>query len=139
MNLLELLERFPDEEACLKHLRLLIWGNKSPFCPYCKSVSHRIEQTQTALRGLDVFYCCDCKKCYSIKTNTMFHSTHCPLRHWFILIFLLQKAPNLQHNLTALSHFTGMTYCVVQRNILKIKGEVLENPNFMIYFFMRIK
>ncbi len=35
MNLVEIMERFPDQESCIDHLEGIRWGNK-PRCPKCE-------------------------------------------------------------------------------------------------------
>lgn len=34
MNLIEIMERFPDQEACIEHLERIRWNGKAS-CPYC--------------------------------------------------------------------------------------------------------
>ena len=36
MNLIEVMELFPDQEACLAHLERIRWRGK-PVCPHCES------------------------------------------------------------------------------------------------------
>ena len=36
MNLIEVMERFPNQEACIEHLERLRWRGK-PVCPHCDS------------------------------------------------------------------------------------------------------
>ncbi|RKU06956.1 hypothetical protein C6501_18000 [Candidatus Poribacteria bacterium] len=36
MNIVEVMQRFPDQEACIAHLEKVRWGNKSS-CPHCES------------------------------------------------------------------------------------------------------
>ena len=37
MNLIEVMKRFPDQEACITYLERLRWRNKAS-CPHCGSV-----------------------------------------------------------------------------------------------------
>ena len=37
MNLIEVMERFPDQESCIEHLERIRWGDK-PVCPHCGCV-----------------------------------------------------------------------------------------------------
>ena len=34
MNLIEVMERFPDQEACIEHLERIRWQG-TPICPHC--------------------------------------------------------------------------------------------------------
>ena len=36
MNLIKVMERFPDQKACIAHLEKIRWGNE-PRCPHCNS------------------------------------------------------------------------------------------------------
>ena len=37
MNLIEVMERFPDQEACIEHLENGLGGVIMPVCPHCES------------------------------------------------------------------------------------------------------
>ena len=41
MNLIEVMERFPDQESCIDHLERIRWQNK-PICLHCGNVKERI-------------------------------------------------------------------------------------------------
>lgn len=56
-------EKFPDEEACRKHLEEVRWQG-TPTCPHCH-------------------------KMYNVKTKTIYHRTRIPLRKWFLTSYLL--------------------------------------------------
>ena len=34
MNLLQIFQRFPDQEACIEHLESVRYGDH-PYCPHC--------------------------------------------------------------------------------------------------------
>ena len=34
MNLIEVMERFPDQESCIEHLERIRWRS-NPHCPHC--------------------------------------------------------------------------------------------------------
>ena len=38
MDLLSIMERFPDQEACIEHLEKIRWGKGKPACFHCGSV-----------------------------------------------------------------------------------------------------
>ena len=37
MNLVEVMERFPDQQSCIDHLERIRWRDKA-YCPKCGSV-----------------------------------------------------------------------------------------------------
>ena len=56
MNLIEVMQRFPTQEACIEHLERIRWGN-IPYCPHCGSISvaHKNESQDEGKRdGQDV-------------------------------------------------------------------------------------
>lgn len=81
-SLFDLFEAFPDEQACLDHLRAIRWRD-GEFCPLCGGgrVYH--------FSDCKTFKCGDCRKRFSIKVGTIFHDTKLPLRKWFMAIWLI--------------------------------------------------
>lgn len=45
MDLIKVMERFPDQESCIAHLEKIRWKGK-PECPHCES-SHVGKRTET--------------------------------------------------------------------------------------------
>ncbi len=85
MNILELIKKLPDQEACVKHLEKVKWGDK-PTCPYCGSVT-------TYPRTKDLRHNCrDCGSAFSVTIGTIFHNSHIDLQKWFILMALMMNA-----------------------------------------------
>lgn len=83
MNIIQIFERFPTQEACKEHLEKARWGD-TPKCPYCQSV----RTTRNAGRH----YCYNCKTSFSVTVGTIFHRTHLPLQKWFLAITLILNA-----------------------------------------------
>lgn len=81
-SLFDLFEAFPDEQACLDHLRAIRWRD-GEFCPLCGGT--RIYH----FSDLKTYKCGDCRKRFSIKVGTIFHDTKLPLRKWFMAIWLI--------------------------------------------------
>ena len=80
-SILELIQAFPDEQACIDHLTELRWGDNvvSPFDPtskvyVCKNNRYRCKNTG---------------KYFNVKTNTLFDNTKMPLQKWFLAIWLV--------------------------------------------------
>jgi transposase-like protein len=85
VNLIQLLEQFPDNEACRRHLVQIRWpeGVKCPRCG-CDGVSE--------LKARKQWTCLECRYRFSATAGTIFHKTHIGLRKWFIAIFIVLNA-----------------------------------------------
>ncbi len=85
-SLFDLMDAFPDEQACIDHLRSIRWKD-GEFCPHCGSnkVYHFSDRK--------TFKCGDCKDRFSIKVGTIFEDTKLPLRKWFMAIWLITNHP----------------------------------------------
>jgi len=81
-NLISLIERFRDEDACREYLERLRWPD-GPVCPRCESDS--VSRIET--RGqLD---CNSCRYRFSVTAGTIFHDSKLPLWKWFVAIYLV--------------------------------------------------
>jgi transposase-like protein len=81
-SLLELVDAFPNEQACIDHLRGIRWAGGS-FCPYCGSTRvYDFSDKRT-------HKCGDCRQRFSIKVGTVFEDSKLPLRKWFMAIWLM--------------------------------------------------
>jgi transposase-like protein len=85
-SLFDLMEAFPDEQACIDHLRTIRWRD-GEFCPYCGG--NRIYH----FSDRKTFKCGDCRERFSIKVGTIFHDTKLPLRKWFMAIWMISNHP----------------------------------------------
>lgn len=81
-SLVEMLERFPDEQSCIDHLTAIRWRNGA-FCPHCGSVK------VYTFKNKRTHKCGDCRQKFSIKVGTIFEDSKIPLRKWFIAIYLI--------------------------------------------------
>jgi len=85
-SLFDLMEAFPNEQACLDHLRSIRWRD-SEFCPHCSSNKiYHFSDRKT-------FKCGDCRDRFSIKVGTIFADTKLPLRKWFMAIWMITNRP----------------------------------------------
>lgn len=81
-SLVQLLEVFPNEQACIKHLRSIRWRDGA-YCPYCGSTKvYDFKDGKT-------HKCGDCRQRFSIKVGTIFEDSKISLRKWFIAIYLI--------------------------------------------------
>jgi transposase-like protein len=85
MNIIQIFNKFPTQESCIKHLEQTRWNNK-PVCPHCASTN-----TNPLVKELR-HHCNGCRKSFSVKVGTIFHHTAVPLQKWFLLISLMQNA-----------------------------------------------
>lgn len=85
MNILEIINKFPNQENCIKLLEEIRWNNK-PKCLFCSS-----EKTNSVLKESH-YKCKKCHKSFSVTAQTIFHHTCVPLQKWFLLIVLMTNA-----------------------------------------------
>jgi len=85
MNIIQIFQKFPTQESCIKYLEQKRWGDK-PICVYCGSTN-----TNPLVKELR-HHCNSCRKSFSVTVGTIFHHTHVPLQKWFLLISLMQNA-----------------------------------------------
>jgi transposase-like protein len=80
------MDAFPDEQACVDHLRAIRWQD-GEFCPHCQgSKIYCFSDRRT-------FKCSDCRARFSIKVGTIFEDTKLPLRKWFMAIWMITNHP----------------------------------------------
>jgi len=80
-SILDLINTFPDEEACIKHLEESRWNGHvvSPF-----------DRTSTVYKCSNNRYRCkNTSKYFNVKTATLFDNTKVKLQKWFIAIWLV--------------------------------------------------
>ena len=85
ISVFDFLELFPTEEAAIKHLESVRWGD-TIVCPHCES-----ERTSRQ-RQYQYHQCKDCRKKFTVRTGTVFERSHIPLHKWFFTIYLLETS-----------------------------------------------
>ena len=90
MDLLQVMERFPDQEACIEHLEKIRWDNK-PKCPRCDS-THIGKRNETEIGQIGRWNCHDCTTTFKVTCGTVFHGTKIELQKWFLAISLILNA-----------------------------------------------
>lgn len=134
-NLVELMDMFPDEEACLEYLRRLRWPDGYQ-CIRCSG--------KTALKiGRGLYRCQSCKYEGSVISGTLFQDTHKPLRLWFqamwyvvnqksgVSAFGLQKALGLGSYHTAWEWLHKLRRAMVRPGRDKLNGIIEVNETFV--------
>lgn len=82
-SLLTLMETFPTEESCVRHLEALRWP-KGIVCPCCGS-TRKIYKVQRSY----IYKCADCNNQFSVRKGTIFEESRLPLQKWFIAAWLI--------------------------------------------------
>lgn len=79
-SIFDLMQAFPNEEACIKHLESLRWDNNvvSPFDE--KSTVYKLKNNK--------YKCRNTNKYFNVRTGTIFEGTKIPLQQWFLAIYL---------------------------------------------------
>ena len=88
MTVLEVGQRFPDQESCFRYLEEKRWGD-TPECPYCGS-KHVARKRENRLVGR--WNCYECKSSFNALSGTVLQGTRIPLVKWFAMIVLLLNA-----------------------------------------------
>lgn len=85
-SLFDLMAAFPDEQACIDHLRAIRWA-KGEFCPHCG------HDKVYGFSDKRTFKCAQCRQRFSLKVGTIFEDSKLPLRKWFMAIWLITNHP----------------------------------------------
>ncbi len=91
MNLIDVMERFPDQETCISFLEHVRW-NGNPKCPHCESRKLKRREHETETGRIGRWNCQDCKATFRVLHGTLFHGTKIPLQKWFLAISLIVNA-----------------------------------------------
>ena len=90
MNLIVVMERFPDQIDCIDYLECVCWKGK-PCCPQCESVDIR-RKKEDILGRVGRWNCHDCNLSFKVTHGTVFHGTKIALQKWFLAIDLIVNA-----------------------------------------------
>ncbi len=90
MDLIQVMEMFPDQEACIAHLERLRWKG-SPQCPHCESTSVK-RRNENAMGRIGRWKCHDCHSTFKRTSGTIFQGTKIALQKWFLAISLMTNA-----------------------------------------------
>lgn len=85
MNIIQIFQKFPTQESCIKHLEKARWGDV-PVCAYCSSTN------TYPLKGELRHHCNACRKSFSVTIGTIFFDTRLPMQKWFLAISLILNA-----------------------------------------------
>ncbi len=82
-SLYDMLEVFPTEKSCIEHLEHLRWP-RGIICQWCglSGKFYHIKRRST-------YKCCECKREFSVRKNTVFEESPIALRKWFVAAWLM--------------------------------------------------
>ena len=89
MNLIEVIRRFPDQQACIDHLEAIRFKN-GDYCPLCGSTENVRRSNLKSRVGR--WNCHDCKSSFNVLSGTVMQGTQIPLQKWFLGIALMVNA-----------------------------------------------
>ena len=84
ISLLEIMERFPDDETARKWFEEILWPNGQTCCFHCGSINVQCGAKHPTM----THRCRDCKKFFSAKSGTAMHGSKLGYRVWAIAIYL---------------------------------------------------
>ena len=82
MNLVELIDRFGNDDECRDYLESLRWPS-GVACLRCRDTDVH------ELGKYNRWTCRGCRYQFSVTTGTIMHDSHLPLRKWFLAIYLM--------------------------------------------------
>ena len=88
VSLTQLFEMFPDEASARAWFKDIRWGADGRFCPHCWS-----ENTTPVPHEKPMpCRCSDCRRSFSIRTDTVMQSSRLPLRTWVLSMYLMSTS-----------------------------------------------
>ena len=83
MTLMEVMERFPDEDTAREWFESVIWPDGERCCTRCGSTNTHVASHRTM-----PYRCRDCRKYFSAKTGSALERSKVTYRQWAIAIYL---------------------------------------------------
>ena len=87
ISILELINMFSTEQKAVEWLEGVCWG-KSPICAHCGCVKNINKSKSKKF----TYWCCNCHKNFTVKTDTIMHSSKLPMQKWVVAIYYLLTA-----------------------------------------------
>jgi len=124
MNIVEIMNRWPNQETAITHLEKVRWGGH-PVCPYCGSDKICVHASKD--KYLPRWQCESCHRAFSVTVGTIFHHTHLPLQSWFLAIALMLNAKKNVSN-AQLARDLDLPYKTAWSLALRIRTAMLTDP-----------
>ncbi len=83
ISLIELAEKFPNEDAARAWFESILWPDGVRRCPTCNG-----DNTHECSHKTMPYRCRDCRKYFSVKTGTLMAGSPLPLLKWVYAIYL---------------------------------------------------
>lgn len=125
MNIIEIIQRFPDQETAISHLEKVRW-NGHVVCPYCSSDKTCVHASKD--KTLPRWQCEECHKAFSVTVGTIFHHTHLPLQTWFLAIAIMLNAKKNVSN-AQLGRDLKLPYKTAWALALRIRTAMMTDPD----------
>jgi transposase-like protein len=125
MNILEVMQRWPDHEAAIRHLERVRWNGR-PHCPYCNST--KVCSHASKDKTLPRWQCEECTRAFSATVGTIFHHTHLPLNKWFLALSIMLNAKKNVSN-AQLARDLGLPYKTAWSLALRIRTAMMTDPD----------
>ena len=81
----EFFKQFPNEKAAIDYIESKRWPD-SVVCPHCES------KRTSRQKVYQYHQCKDCRKKFTVRTDTVFERSHIPLDKWLYAMYILQTA-----------------------------------------------
>lgn len=124
MNIVEIMNRWPNQETAISHLEKVRWGGR-PLCPYCASDKVCVHASKD--KSLPRWQCQVCHRAFSATVGTIFHHTHLPLQDWFLAMAIMLNAKKNVSN-AQLARDLNLPYKTAWSLALRIRTAMLTDP-----------
>ncbi|ORU93915.1 MAG: hypothetical protein A6F72_07855 [Cycloclasticus sp. symbiont of Poecilosclerida sp. N] len=84
ISIIELLKEFSTEHKSIKQLEKIRW-DKEPICPHCGGIDN-IGKYKSKKH---TYWHKDCRKAFTVKTNTIMHASKIPTQKWVVAIYTM--------------------------------------------------
>ena len=121
MDLIKIMEAFPDQEACILYLERLRWQG-SPECPHCGS-EHVRKRNEYDTGRIGRWNCHQCRSTFKVTHGTIFQGTKLPLQKWFLAIGVMANAKKSLSS-CQLARDLGLKQRAVWRMMMSIRTEM---------------
>lgn len=128
MNVIEITNKFPTELDVVKFFERYRWRKKE--CPFCGS-------SRISTRAKDFrWHCLECRKSFSVTTNTYLHNTRLTLKQWLYAFSIVADAKKglsalqLQRNCD-ISYPTAWRMYHTIRDLMSLENENIRLENIV--------
>jgi transposase-like protein len=87
ISIIELLLEYSTEHKAVKWLEKIRW-DKEPICPHCGGIENISKQKSKK----HTYWHKDCRKQFTVKTNTIMHASKIPTQKWVVAIYYMLTA-----------------------------------------------